>query len=187
MAIYSKKLRLERFELLISFLLVVSLLVIYAPYALLTTPSGGHPIGHLMGMAGLLLMLITETLYTFRKRVSWFRVGRLRLWLSFHIITGIVGPWLALLHTAFEFRGVAGLAMTLTILVVLSGFVGRYIYTAVPRTMAGTVVARTELTAQMAALHAELDHWAASRPAHVQTLVAQYRAVASQSNSSSII
>ena len=158
-----KKLRLERLELLVSFLLAILLLVIYAAYALLTTPAGRHPVGHVMGVAGLLLMLMTETLYTFRKRVGWFRIGRLRLWLSFHI----VGPWLALLHTAFEFRGVAGLAMALTILVVISGFVGRYIYTAVPRTMAGTVVARDELTAQMAALQVELDHWPpVTRQAH---------------------
>ena len=38
------------------------------------------------------LLLMTETLYTFRKRFKWLQVGRLRAWLSFHIFTGIVGP-----------------------------------------------------------------------------------------------
>jgi len=168
---------IEHIELLISFFIASILLAVYGVYALLTDPSGGHPIGQLMGIFGLLLMLMTETLYAFRKRVPWFRFGPLRLWLSFHIITGIVGPWLALLHTAFVFRGLAGLAMALTILVVISGFVGRYIYTAVPRTIVGATVARNDLAAQVVVLQAELDHWAATQTDHVQALVAHYQVI----------
>ncbi len=164
----------ERIELLISFAVASILLVVYAVYALTTEPSGGHPVGLLMGIFGLLLMLMTETLYTLRKRMPWFRAGPLRLWLSFHIVTGIVGPWLVLLHTAFTFRGLAGLAMTLTVLVAMSGFVGRYIYTAVPRTLAGVAVARNELMTQLTGLQAELERLAATQSVQVQALIAQY-------------
>lgn len=170
----------EHRELLLSFFIASILLILYVVYALLSNPSGGHPIGYLMGISGLLLMLMTESLYPLRKRGRWFRFGSLRHWLSFHIITGIVGPWLALLHTGFAFRGWAGLAMVLTILVVVSGFVGRYIYTAVPRTMVGVALARDELAAQLVALQAELASWATTQPDHVRALVAQYQVVTPQ-------
>jgi hypothetical protein len=167
-------------ELLISFLLVLDLLCVYTLYALMAEPSGGHPFGHVLGIIGLLLMLMTETLYTLRKRTRWFRFGQLRLWLSFHIITGIVGPWLALLHTGFTFRGVAGLATGLTILVVISGFIGRYIYKAVPRTVNGAIVARKALNGQVVQLQAELEHWAITQSDPVQAVVAQYCATIRQ-------
>lgn len=119
---------LKRIELLISALLALLFLIGYAVYTLLAEISWGHPVGLLLGLLGLILMLMTETLYTLRKRVPWFRMGPLCYWLSFHIITGIVGPWLALLHTAFQFKGWAGLTMLLVVIVFISGFVGRYIY-----------------------------------------------------------
>jgi cytochrome b561 len=58
-------------------------------------------------------------------------------WLRFHIVTGLVGPYMVLLHTTMRFSGLAGLAMLLTVVVVVSGAVGRYLYTATPRTVDG--------------------------------------------------
>jgi cytochrome b561 len=40
---------------------------------------------------------------------------------------------MVLLHTSMRFRGLAGLAMLLTVVEVASGVVGRYLYTSVPR------------------------------------------------------
>jgi hypothetical protein len=81
----------------------------------------------------------------------------MRTWLQFHIFTGIVGPYLVLLHTAFEFRGLAGIVTLMMVVVVLSGFVGRYIYTAVPRTPEGMVVAIEELEKALADSENELQ------------------------------
>ncbi len=125
-------------ELFISFFIGGLLTAAYIVVLLPANPATRDLVGHFMGVVGLLLMLMTQTLYTLRKRGRWFRLGALRHWLSFHIITGIVGAWLALLHSAFEFRGVAGLSMAMTLLVVMSGFVGRYIYTAIPRLSDGS-------------------------------------------------
>jgi hypothetical protein len=44
------------------------------------------------------------------------------------------------LHSAWAYRGLAGIVLLMTAVVVASGFVGRYIYTAVPRTADGLVV-----------------------------------------------
>jgi hypothetical protein len=70
----------------------------------------------------------------------------MRSWLGFHIYTGIVGPFLVLLHTAWNFGGLAGLLTLMMGLVVASGFVGRYIYTAVPRTADGVILEAGEIT-----------------------------------------
>jgi hypothetical protein len=90
-------------------------------------------------------MLMTETLYSLRKRAMRRPRGTMRSWLQLHIFTGIVGPYLVVLHSAWSFNGLAGALTALTVVVVASGFIGRYIYTAVPRTADGVVIEAREL------------------------------------------
>jgi len=52
----------------------------------------------------------------------------------------------------------------LTLIVVLSGIVGRYIYTAVPRTADGAEMETAELEAQIAASDERIKTWVAARP-----------------------
>lgn len=159
-------------ELEWSFVAVLIVALGYIAYEGLGTPGGSDPVGHLMGITGMTMMLMTETLYTFRKRVRWFNAGRLRAWLSFHIFTGIVGPALVLAHSAFEFNGLAGLSMLFTVFVVGSGFVGRYLYTAIPRTRAGAELNLAEVTTQAADTQALIERFAAGRPSRAQALLA---------------
>ncbi len=162
----------ENFELNLSFFVVILMVGVYVLYEVVSTPSGGHPFGHSLGIIGATLMLMTEILYSVRKRWRFFNIGRLRHWLSFHIFTGIVGPTLVLMHTGLEFRGLAGFTMLMTVLVVASGFLGRYIYTAVPRTLAGIEVDRRTLEADAAEKRAALKAWAADKSGRVQELIA---------------
>jgi len=177
-------------ELEWSFIGVLIIAVGYILYEALGTPGGGDPIGHMMGIVGMTMMLMTETLYTFRKRVRFFHVGRLRAWLSFHIFTGIVGPTLVLTHTAFEFNGLAGLSMFMTVIVVGSGFVGRYLYTAIPRTRAGAEMSLAQVTGQEAEVQAQIDQFKVGRPDRVQALMSadsRHRTEAHQGNASAIL
>jgi hypothetical protein len=103
-------------------------------------PRASEFFGHSIGVFGFILMVMTETLYSLRKRSRNARWGRMADWLDFHIFTGIVGPYLVLLHTSWKFNGLAGVLMLLTLVVVASGFIGRYLYTAVPRTADGVEV-----------------------------------------------
>jgi hypothetical protein len=119
-------------------------------------PPAGSLAGHALGIVGLGLMLMTETLYSLRKRAMRRPWGTMRAWLRFHIVTGIVGGWLVFLHAAWHFQGLAGWLTAMTAVVVASGFIGRYIYTAVPRTADGVLVEARELEAQLAAAQAEL-------------------------------
>lgn len=159
------------FELQLSFFVVLILISVYVVYALVAIPTGGHPFGHALGILGALLMLSTEVIYSARKRWRIFRFGQVRSWLSFHIFTGIVGPVLVLMHTGLAFRGLAGFTMLLTVIVVLSGFLGRYIYTAVPRTMAGKEVDRRALQAQMQRQQQQLRAWSEGKTGRIQALV----------------
>ena len=78
-------------------------------------------------------MVFAETAYTWRKKVTREGYGPLRHWMQAHVFAGLVGPYLVLLHTAFQFRGLAGVLALMVLVVVASGVVGRFAYTAVPK------------------------------------------------------
>ena len=125
-------------------LALLAMTLIGALYAGVTVqggiPEAGAFVGHSFGVVGFLLMLSTETLYSLRKRSTHARWGRMSQWMQFHIFTGIVGPFMVLLHTAWRFQGLAGAVTLMTVVVVLSGFIGRYIFTAVPRNADGLLL-----------------------------------------------
>jgi hypothetical protein len=102
-------------------------------------------------------MLATETLYSVRKRARGRAFGRLSSWLQWHIVTGIVGSYMVLLHTAWRFNGLAGVVTLLTVVVVLSGFIGRYFYTAIPRTVNGAELSLAQLEERLAASATRLE------------------------------
>jgi hypothetical protein len=106
-------------------------------------PPASELFGHGIGILGFLLMLLTETLYSLRKRSRSVRWGKMSTWLQFHIFTGIVGPYMVLLHTSWKFNGLAGVTTLLTVVIVVSGFVGRYIFTRIPRTLDGLEIEGT--------------------------------------------
>jgi len=117
---------------------LIAVIVVSAVYAAAYLQVGTFPhasgwVGHGIGVLGFVLMLMTEALYSIRKRMTDARWGPMTGWLRFHIVTGLVGPYMVLLHTAVRFRGLAGATMLLTVVVVISGVIGRYIYTAIPR------------------------------------------------------
>lgn len=98
-------------------------------------PSPGSSTGQTLGALGLMLMLMTQTVYSARKRSNQAaRWGSMEFWLRAHVLTGMVGAYVVLLHSSWRFNGLAGIVALLMLLIVLSGFVGRYIYTAMPRT-----------------------------------------------------
>lgn len=100
-------------------------------------PASSGLIGHGLGILGGVLMLVAQTAYTWRKRPERTGPGPTRLWLQVHVVAGLVGPYLILLHTAFRFRGLAGVLTLLMLVVVASGVTGRYVYRAVPSTDTG--------------------------------------------------
>ncbi|MBI3161392.1 MAG: hypothetical protein HYZ23_02725 [Chloroflexi bacterium] len=126
-------------ELWLAILAGIVITGVYATVSFLTRtiPPAGELFGHTLGIVGFVMMLMTETLYSIRKRMRGASWGRMSFWLQFHIFTGLVGPYMVLLHTSWKFNGLAGAATLLTVIIVFSGIVGRYIFTRIPRTLDG--------------------------------------------------
>jgi hypothetical protein len=106
-------------------------------------PPASELFGHMIGILGFILMLMTETLYSLRKRSRSVKWGRMSTWLQIHIFMGLVGPFMVLLHTSWKFNGLAGVTTLLTVVIVVSGFIGRYIFTRIPRTLDGLEIEGT--------------------------------------------
>ena len=106
-------------------------------------PAASEFFGHTLGIVGFVLMLLTETMYSIRKRSRSASFGRMSTWLKFHIYMGLVGPFMVLLHSSWKFNGLAGATTLLTAIIVISGFIGRYIFTRIPRTMDGLEIEGT--------------------------------------------
>lgn len=87
----------------------------------------GSLVGSVLAMVGSLLMVVPLA-YTMAKRLFGMRGSTLRAFLTLHIYAGIIGPILVLLHTGHKFDNPLGVLLTMmTLIVVLSGFVGRYL------------------------------------------------------------
>jgi hypothetical protein len=112
-------------------------------------PSG--PVGQTFGVAGAVLMLVPFA-YMGVKRAR--RGGAsVRGLLEVHLFCGIVGPVLVTLHTSFKFNGLVSAAYWSMMIVMLSGFAGRYLYIRIPRSLRGVELTRAELDSQAQQLH----------------------------------
>lgn len=128
----------EREKVIISGL-VMLMLLIWLGYLFHAAPSfPGSGLGLLFGIAGAALMLV-PLLYLFIKRIKPLKkfVTRylpMRTLLTWHIYAGIVGPVLVVLHTGHRYESPIGIALTaMTLIVVLSGFTGRYLMSIIGR------------------------------------------------------
>ncbi len=92
--------------------------------------SPGSDFGYYLGLAGGILML-TLLLYPLRKHVGFMKSwGAGKHWFRAHMILGISGPTLILLHSQFHIGSLnAGVALFCMLVVAGSGIVGRFFYT----------------------------------------------------------
>jgi hypothetical protein len=126
----------------------------------LLRPSG--PAGQTFGLIGAILLMV-PFVYAARKRIRRLKaVGTPAAWLEIHLFCGIVGPVLITFHTSFKFNGIVSAAYWSMVLVMASGFVGRYLYVRIPRSLRGNELTRTELDDQAASLSEELLELAGS-------------------------
>jgi hypothetical protein len=115
----------------------------FSPKHALLRPSGS--IGIKLGMLGVGMFMLIY-LYYFRKRWGWLRnIGTTKNWLDFHIVLGVTAPIITAFHSAFKFRGIAGMAFWIMVAVALSGVVGRYLYAQIPRRLDAAELSWQEL------------------------------------------
>ncbi len=117
---------------------------VYHQDHLLLKPSG--LLGHGLGIAGTLLIIIGVSSYMARKRYRWMsRLGILKHWLEFHIFLCTLGPVLVLFHTAYKFGGIVAISFWSMVAVFLSGIIGRFIYLQIPRSIEGRELSLNEV------------------------------------------
>jgi hypothetical protein len=140
----------HRLRVLLSWLLALALVLVIAGYGLdyytlsaanrplsakheALRPSG--PIGIKLGMFGVFLFFLIY-LYPLRKKWGWLgRMGNSRHWLDFHVVLGSTAPIVIAFHSTFKFGNIAGMAFWSMLAVTISGFVGRYLYSQIPRNL----------------------------------------------------
>lgn len=119
-------------------------------------PSG--PLGHGLGIAGTLLMIIGVFGYQARKYMkSLSRVWVLKHWLEFHIFLCTLGPIMVLFHTSFKFGGLVSISFWSMVAVVASGVVGRFIYLQIPRTIQGRELSLNEIRGMQSELTEKIE------------------------------
>lgn len=113
--------------------LVSLLLILWLGFLVHQSPRfAGSFWGGMLAVSGTTLMLVPLAYLCIKriKRLKQFvtRFVSMRTLLAWHIYAGILGPILVLLHTGHKFESPLGIALTaMTLIVVLSGFVGRYL------------------------------------------------------------
>lgn len=89
----------------------------------------GSDTGYYLGLAGALMMLALLG-YPLRKRVRLLSsAGRVSRWFSAHMVLGVAGPTLILLHCTLHWRSLnAAIAFWCMVIVAGSGLLGRFLY-----------------------------------------------------------
>lgn len=152
--------------------LVVTMLVLWLGFLVHTSPRfAGSGWGGVLGVSGAALMLVPLAYMVVKrvgplKRLMTRKVSTKTL-LTWHIYAGIIGPILGLLHTGHKFNSTLGIALTaLMILVVLSGFVGRFLMSQFTQ----TVREKKEMLTQLEGVYQETATELATHPDQVATL-----------------
>ncbi len=83
------------------------------------------------GYIGTVLMVLSMV-YPLRRRVGLFQKIANQFWLEVHIMTGIVGPLYIVLHSAMRLTTWVSIPFWSMVAVVISGILGRYLYTLIP-------------------------------------------------------
>jgi hypothetical protein len=92
-------------------------------------------------------MMLLLFSYPLRKHFRFMhRLGKVKWWFLVHMVLGIGGPMLILVHSTFRVGSLnAGVALYSMIIVALSGVVGRFIYVRVNRGLHGEKTTLREL------------------------------------------
>jgi len=113
------------------------------------------PSGYVGQSAGLIAfgLFLFLYLYPLRKRFRFLAfTGRLNRWLDVHIVAGLAVPLFGAVHAAWRFQGLIGWGYFSMVMVSLSGIVGKYLYTHIPRNKSGLALTLDQIDSERDAL-----------------------------------
>ena len=86
-------------------------------------------LGYFLGLVGGITMLLAMVYSAFKYLPSLRSKIKIKAWLNIHIALGLIGPLLIYFHSAFHIGSLnGGIALISMSLVLLSGIIGRYLY-----------------------------------------------------------
>ena len=130
------------------------------------------PVGLAFGVLALALFVFMW-LYPLRKQAKWLAwTGSVGDWMNVHIVMGLALPVLAAVHAGWHFTGLIGLGMLAMVIVSLSGVVGRYLYTHIPRSRSGLELSLEEAGGERRALLTHLAVATGMTPQDVERTLA---------------
>lgn len=140
------------------------------PLHALLKPAG--TVGLSLGVLGFALFLFMW-LYPFRKAVKWLAwTGQLGSWMRVHVVAGLALPAIVAVHAGWRFEGLIGLGYLAMFVVSLSGIVGRYLYTHIPRSRNGLELSMEEVIGERRALITNLAAATGMVPAEIERRLA---------------
>lgn len=134
------------------------------------------PSGYIGQTAGILslFIFISLWLYPLRRRFRWLSfTGTMSKWFNVHVVMALLLPLMAAVHASWRFRGLIGLGYFAMLAVWLSGLVGRYLYTRIPRGRTGLELGAEEVAKARHALLSEIAKRARLPVEEVQTLLGE--------------
>lgn len=114
-------------------------------------PAGATGLGFGIGAS---LLVLTNLAYLLRRHLRFpLYFGSLQRWMTVHLVTGLMALILTLLHCGMTLRDTTGghAALALVVLVV-TGTIGRYFYSFVPRAANGRELALEDVRLELAQL-----------------------------------
>ncbi len=136
-------------------------------------PSG--TIGLWFGVAGVALILFNLAYLARRSgRIAWLR-GSLQSWMTSHVATGLLALLFAILHSAMDPRHtVGGHALAGLGILIVTGAIGRYFYSYVPRAANGRELELDEVRTRLASIVSEWDRGAGTFGERVRVEVQRF-------------
>jgi hypothetical protein len=138
--------------------LLLSLLVGFSIWVAYKVATGKYytprsDFGWYLGVVGSVMLLLMLA-YPLRKHVGFMsRWGALKHWFRIHMIMGIVGPTFILFHSTFHLRSLnATIALFSMLGVVISGIIGRFIYTKIHYGLYGRRATQGKVQEELAGL-----------------------------------
>lgn len=129
---------------------VLMILAVGAAFVLRVPYRAGDDFGYALGLAGGMAMLVL-LLYPVAKRLRWLqRLLPLRYWFRGHMVLGVAGPVLIVLHSRLHFASINGtVAFTAMAVVALSGLIGRFLYAKIHHGLYGRRATLSEVKARL--------------------------------------
>jgi Fe-S-cluster-containing hydrogenase component 2 len=97
----------------------------------------GDQLSTYCGLVGTGLMIIAAIYPVFRRMKMFRWMASNTMWFDFHLMAGTVGPMFVALHSVLRLDSWVSAAFWSMVIVVVSGFLGRYLYTQVPELSSG--------------------------------------------------